>query len=406
MDQQMEQYANLIVREGVNVQPGQTMVVNAPVQCAAFAQALCRQAYQAGAAEAVVFWSDEVVNKIKLQYASDDVIGDVPQWFVDRATHYVQKGACFVSISANDPELLKDVDPAKMALMSKVTRQALQEYRKYLMTNQGCWCVTAMATAPWAKKVFPGLGEQQAVDKLWQAILQASRADGDDPVGDWSRHVQSMKTRVDKLNAHHFDALHMTGANGTDLRIGLADDHIWCGGREESAKGILFSANIPSEEVFTAPHARRVDGKVVSTMPLIYNGVMIDGFSFTFKDGEVVDFAAREGYDTLKLLLDTDEGSLRIGEVALVPYDSPIRQTGILFYNTLFDENASCHLALGDGYATCIGGEDRTDAALEQKGLNRSLSHVDFMVGAADTRITGIKGDVEIPVFEQGNWVI
>lgn len=406
MDQQMERYAQLIVCEGVNVQPGQTMVVNAPVQCAEFARALCRQAYHAGAAEAVVFWVDEVVNKIKLQNASDEVLSDVPQWFIDRTMHYVQKGACFVSISASDPELMKDVDPVKAALVSKATHQALDAYRKYLMTNQGCWCVTAMPTPGWAKKVFPDISVEQAEEKLWKAILHTSRADGENPVQDWQHHVQAIKERVDKLNEYRFETLHFTSANGTDIRIGLADDHIWCGGQEESAKGVPFSANIPSEEVFTAPHAHRVDGKVFATMPLIYNGVMIDHFSFTFKEGKVVDFTAEEGYDTLKLLLDTDEGTTHIGEVALVPYDSPIRQTGILFYNTLFDENASCHLALGEAYATCVGGEDRSDEALQAKGLNRSLAHVDFMVGAADTRIAGIKDARETLVFEQGNWVI
>ncbi|MDD3243701.1 MAG: aminopeptidase [Eubacteriales bacterium] len=406
MDQKMENYAALIVREGVNVQPGQTMVVNAPVQCAAFAQALARQAYAAGAAEAVIFWSDEICRKIELMNAGEDVLTDVPQWMVDRNMHYVKKGACFVSISASDPELMKDVDPKRMDAAVNALRRAQMEYRTYLMTNQGRWCVTAMPTAGWAKKVFPGLEEAAAMDKLWQAILKVSRADADDPVRAWQAHTQSMKTRIEKLNALRFDALRFTSANGTDLTVGLADDHIWGGGSEEDAHGVPFSANIPSEEIFTAPHAHRVDGKVASTKPLNHNGVLIENFTLTFKDGKVTDFTAEQGYDTLKYLLDTDEGARHIGEVALVPYDSPINQTGILFYNTLFDENASCHLALGDAYATCIAGEDRSDAALQAKGMNKSLIHVDFMVGGADTRIVGVKGAQETPVFENGTWVL
>jgi len=404
---QKERYADLIVRAGVNVQPGQLLIINAPIECAPFARLLCEKAYDAGAGDVFVFWNDELLRKLRLERADTPYLEDVPPWQLDARMYYVrEKGACVISIYADDPDLLRNIDADKAAAEHKAMRTMLKPYRRFMMGNNARWCVVSMPTAGWAKKVFPNLTADDAVEALQQAILKASRADGDDPVAAWAKHTAQMQARLEKMNDYRFSALHYTSSNGTDFTIGLADDHIRCGGIEYDPQQTPFSANIPTEEIFTAPHRERADGIVQASKPLLYNGILIEDLSLTFKDGRVVDFSARANAGTLGHLLETDEGSRHLGEVALVPYDSPISNTGILFYNTLFDENAACHFALGEAYPTTIGGEDRDEVTLQRKGLNTSLSHEDFMVGAADTAIDGITGSGErIAVFREGNFV-
>ncbi|MHB0935349.1 MAG: aminopeptidase [Armatimonadota bacterium] len=407
MAEQMQNYADLIVRAGVNVQPGQLLVVNAPIECAPFARLLCEKAYDAGAGDVHVFWNDELLRKLRLERADIPHLEDVPPWLLDARLYYVkEKGACVISIYAEDPDLLQNIDPDKAAAEHKAMASLMKPYRRFMMGNQARWCVVSVPTVGWATKVFPNLSNVDAVQALQQAIYQASRADVDDPVAAWKQHTAQMQARLDRMNNYRFSALHYTSGNGTDFTIGLADDHIWCGGIEYDPQHTQFSANIPTEEIFTAPHRDRADGIVKGSKPLLYNGILIQDLSLTFKDGRVVDFSARENAETLGHLLETDEGSRHLGEIALVPYDSPISNMGILFYNTLFDENAACHFALGEAYPTTIGGEDRSEEALKQKGLNTSLSHEDFMVGAADTNIDGITASGErIPVFRDGNFV-
>lgn len=403
----LEKYAELIVRAGVNVQPGQLVVVNAPIECADFARLLCATALEAGAGDVFVFWNDDLLRKLRLERADLACLQDVPAWQREARLHYVQqKGACVISIAANDPDLLQGIDPQRAAAEHKALAAALKPYRSYMMSNQARWVVVACPTAGWARKVFPQLDEAGAVAALRDAILTACRADGDDPVAAWARHAARMQARLGRMNDYRFAALHYTGPNGTDLTVGLADDHRWCGGIEYDARQTPFSANIPTEEIFTAPHRERAEGVVRSTKPLLYNGILIEDFTLTFRDGQVVDFAARANAATLGHLLETDEGSRRLGEIALVPYDSPISNTGLLFYNTLFDENAACHLALGEAYPSTIGGDDRDDATLRRKGLNTSLSHEDFMIGDANTAIDGLTpAGARIPVFRDGNFV-
>ncbi len=407
MSERLENYANLIVKAGVNIQPGQLLVINAPIECAGFARLLCAKAFDAGAGDVFVFWKDELLRKLRLERAGIGYLEDVPRWQREARLHYVrEKGACVISLAADDPDLLQGIDPHKAAAEHKALAAALKPYRHVMMSNQARWVVASVPTVGWAKKVFPGMSDADAVEALWQAIYHACRAEGDDPIAAWTRHIARMQARLERMNAYHFSALHYTSANGTDITVGLADDHLWCGGVEVDQHRIPFSANIPTEEIFTAPHKDRVDGIVKSTKPLLYNGILIEELSLTFNNGRVVDYAARANAETLGHLLETDDGSRYLGEIALVPYDSPISNTGILFYNTLFDENAACHFALGEAYPTTIGGEDRREEALIHKGLNTSLSHEDFMIGAADTAIDGITTSGErIAVFRQGNFV-
>jgi len=322
---------------------------------------------------------------------------------------FMDKGAAIVSIHASDPSIFKDVEKEKLRRAQMAAGQALLEYRKAIMNNVLRWCVVSVPTPAWATKVFSEAGDEQvAVDKLWQAIFSAVRIDKDNnPVKDWEQHIAFMKKATDFLNGEQLVSLHYTNRLGTDLTIKLPKGHIWAGGAEIAADKVTFVANMPTEEVYTLPERSGVDGVVYASKPLIYQGNVIDGIRLVFKEGKVVEYSASKGEAVLKQLLDTDEGAKYLGEVALVPYDSPISNSNILFYNTLFDENAACHLAFGKAYPTCIeGGEEMDSVELVKNGVNDSLIHEDFMIGTEDLQITGTRADGStIQIFENGNFV-
>ncbi len=299
---------------------------------------------------------------------------------------------------------MKDVDPKRMSRLNKVASGALEYYRTRMMSNKNVWCVASIPTEAWAKKVFPNA--EQPMDELWDAIFKATRVDQDDPIQAWKDHQSNLNEKLDFLNGHTFTSLRYKNSIGTDVLVDLPEGHVWFGGGDAAPQGHFFVANMPTEEVFTLPKRDGVNGKIVSSMPLNYNGNLIENFTFVFEDGLVVDYDAEKGKDVLKELLDTDDGAKRLGEVALVPYDSPISNQKILFFNTLFDENASCHFALGKAYPTCIkGGDEMSKDDLIKAGANDSLTHVDFMVGTDDLEIIGIKADgTEITVFNKGNF--
>ena len=408
MDKELlKRYAQLVVKVGVNLQRDQILVINAPIECADFARAMAEEAFAAGAHDVVVSWGDELLAHIRYAGGNRELFTEFPEWRQKFYMDYAEQGAAFVSIAASDPEIFKDIDADKLKLAQQAAGAALLEYRGRLMNNRNTWCVVSVPTKSWASKVFPQMDETAAVKRLWQEIFEAVRIEtGKDPIVAWEKHIAFLQQAAKFMNDHAFKALHYTNELGTDLTIELPEGHIWAGGAEDSELGISFAANMPTEEVYTLPRREGVNGTVVASKPLNFNGNLIEDFRLTFKDGKVVNYAAGKGETVLKGLLETDEGSSFLGEVALVPYDSPISRSGILFYNTLFDENASCHLALGKAYPTCIkGGENMDSVTLAQHGVNDSLLHEDFMIGTRDLAIVGTTKDgQQVQVFKNGNF--
>lgn len=403
----LEKYARLIVRTGVNIQKDQILVIGSPIECAPFTRMIAEIAYQEGARDVIINWKDELFSKIRFLHAPEAVFDEFPPWQKEFYLSYMRQGAAFVSIAASDPELLKDVNHERVAKAQKASNHALKEYRESLMSNRNVWCVVSIPTRPWAKRVFPKLSEDEAMEKLWASIFKAVRVDTEDPVGEWENHKNALKRTADFLNNSKFKFLHYKNSRGTDLQIELPEDHIWLGGSEYTPGGVEFIANMPTEEVFTLPKKTGVNGTVVCSKPLNYNGNLIEQFSLTFRDGKIVAYAAEKGCEVLKKLIETDEGSFYLGEVALVPHDSPISNSNILFFNTLFDENASCHLAIGKAYPVCIkDGEHMSQAELDMLGVNDSLVHEDFMIGTEDLEIIGITAiGTMVPVYKNGNAV-
>lgn len=407
-DEILRKYAKLSISIGVNVQPKQTLVIKSPVECFNFTRMIVDEAYKIGAKEVVVHWNDEECGKLKYLNSPMEIFESYPDWMKDSMLTYAKEGACFLSISASNPELLKDVDPKKIAAFQKTSSIATKKFSERLMSNKNSWSVIALPTKGWATKVFPNLSEEDAINKLWENIFKIVRVDKDDPIEAWNYHKKTLIDKINYLNSKNFKSLHYTNSLGTDLVLELVDNHLWAGGAEYTPEGVEFIANIPTEEIFSMPKKTGVNGRVFSSKPLNYGGNLINNFSLTFKDGKVVDFDAEQGYDSLKSLIETDEGSHYLGEVALVPFDSPISNSNIVFFNTLFDENASCHLALGKAYNLCVkNGSTKTTEEILALGGNDSLTHVDFMIGTSDLSITGIGfDDSETPVFINGNWAI
>lgn len=403
----LEKYADLVLQNGVNIQKDQALVINAPIEGADFTRIMVRKAYELGAKDVHVNWADDALSLLKFQHATDEVIEDFPEWRVQLQESYANDGAAFVSIYATDPDLLASVDPKRVAAASKAAGIALTKFRQKMMNDEVTWTVISIPTVAWAQKIYPELSADEAVSRLWDDIIKIVRVDKDDPIAAWAEQNATLKKAHEYLNAKQYDKLVLT-APGTNLEIGLPKNHIWAGGAAVSAEGTVFNPNLPTEEVFTAPHKYNVNGTVASTKPLNYGGNLIDAFSLTFKDGLVVDFSAKQGEEVLGHLLASDEGAKRIGEVALVPDESPISQTGLIFYNTLYDENASCHIALGKAYPTNVeGGAGMSLEELDAHGINDSIVHEDFMIGSAEMDIDGVMADGTVePVFRKGTWAI
>lgn len=404
-NENLEKYARLIVETGVSVKKDHTVVLQINVDQAPLARLITKEAYQSGAAEVIVQWTDDVIQKEFLSNAANDRLEQIPQYKIDQTDDWVAKGASRISVVSSDPEAFAGIDSDRVATFQAVSGKALMNLRKATQANKVSWTVVAAAGKQWAAKVFPDLPEEEQVDALWDQIFKTTRVYEEDPILAWEKHDETLAQKAAELNKEQFSALHYT-APGTDIIIGLPKNHLWEGAGSYNARGEKFMANMPTEEVFTAPDYRRINGYISSTKPLSYAGTTISGMTFTFKDGKVIDFSAEQGQDVLAKLLDTDEGARSLGEVALVPDPSPISQSGIIFYNTLFDENASNHLALGAAYAFSVeGGTEMTDEELAEAGLNRSQTHVDFMVGSDKMNIDGIREDGStVPVFRNGNW--
>ena len=402
----LDKYAKLAVKKGVNLQKNQTLLINSPVECADFARAITKVAYEEGAKEVILHYSDEIITRLKLENASIETLSNTPKWVADSYINYAKDGCCVISISASDPDAYKGIPIEKISALQKSKSLALKEYYDLSMSNKIRWTVVSVPTKAWAQKIFSDSSTEEAINKLWNLIFDIVRLNNDNPIKAWEEHNKNIADKLDFLNKHKFSKLHYKNSQGTDLTIELPEDHIWLGGAEKCANGIEFNANMPTEEVFTLPKRDGINGVVVSSKPLSYGGNLITDFSLTFKDGKVIDFTAKEGYETLKGLLDTDEGARYIGEVALVPYDSPISNSNIIFYNTLFDENAACHLAFGQAYPICIvNGENLTKEELLSKGANTSIVHEDFMIGTKDLEIIGYTNNNEkIKIFDNGNW--
>lgn len=406
----LNKYAAFTVQVGVNVQKGQTLIIRCPVEGAYFGRACMEAAYKAGARDVVIRWEDEKAARIRMELGEEEALSETKPYELRSYLDYAESegGCCLLAIHASDPEIFKGLDTAKINRVSLAKQEAMKSWREYTMKDRVQWCVVAIPTPAWAASVFPGMPEDEAQEKLWSAIFDVCRVTGGDPASAWKEHVAKTSACRDKLNELQLKSIHMTSANGTDLTVGLAEGHTWEGACSKAENGAVFIANVPTEEVFTAPHRERVNGVVKGTKPYVYNGQLIEGFSVTFKDGVVVDYSAEKNAELLGQLLDSDEGARRIGEIALVPASSPINRSGLLFYNTLFDENAACHIAFGAGYPTTVkGGAAMTTEELLACGVNDSAIHEDVMVGAEDMTITGLtKSGETVTIFENGEWAI
>jgi aminopeptidase len=405
----LDKLANLAVQIGANVQKDQIVVVNAPTQAAEIARKVVKNAYEAGAKKVIVNWRDELTNRYSFDYETIESLQQIPQYAIDKMHFFVDNGACVISIVSPVPGANKGVDPSKMQAAGIASSKALNFYREHMMGNKSQWTIIAAANSVWAKKVFPDLEENEAIEALWEAIFNASRVqEKTDPIKEWNEHNATLIAHNKILNDHQFEYLHFTNNLGTDLKIKLVDNHVWSGGQEKTTNKVTFNPNIPTEENFTMPHKYGVNGKVVATKPLDYQGNLIEDFWLEFKDGKVINYDAKKEKATLKNLLEFDEGSSYLGEVALISHNSPISKANILFFNTLFDENASCHLALGRAYPMNItGGTEMEIKDLEKLGYNNSMAHSDFMFGSEDMNIVGIKKNGEkVQIFKDGNFVI
>ena len=402
-DQMLAKYADVVVKIGLNLQKGQRLLIRAILDDAPLVRKVTESAYKAGAIFVDVLYTDERLIRIRLEHAEPESLNEVPNWTFARYEEYYQRMDAELAISSADPELMSGIAPDLIATYRKAISQKMDPLRKY--ENSTNWCVVSTASPAWAKKVFPELSLKEAQGKLWGEIFASCRIDTPDPVSAWSNHINSLKKYREYLNNQRFAALHFKGPE-TDLTIGLPEKHLWQGAEAIFKNGITGLPNLPTEEVFTTPHKDKVNGTVKATLPLNYSGALIEDFSLTFENGCAVKVTASRGKETLQKLIETDENACRLGEVALVPNSSPIGQRGILFYNSLFDENASCHIALGNSYRdTIIGGENMADEEFQAQGGNKSLVHTDFMIGSAQMDIDGIKQDgTREPVMRAGEW--
>ncbi|NYF79452.1 aminopeptidase [Granulicella arctica] len=406
-EEKLDRFAKVAVHVGLNLQAGQELLISASIEMLPLVRRITEHAYKAGALLVTTFYGDDETALARYKYAQDASFDHAAQWMADGIAAAFGSGAARLAIAGANPALLAGQDPAKVSRANIAGSKANKPAMELITRHAINWSIVAAATPAWAKLVFPALSEDEAVAKLWNAIFTASRATSDDPVAAWKAHSKHLHERVNYLNQKRFHALRFHNADGTtDLTVGLADDHLWAGGGGEAGNGVFCNANIPTEECFTTPHKDRVDGFVKASKPLSHQGTLIENISCVFEGGRIVKATATAGEDVLNRLISTDDGARRLGEVALVPHSSPIAQSGVLFWNTLFDENAASHIALGQAYATCLkGGESMDKATLLGKGANSSLIHVDWMIGSGEMDVDGIAADGSSePLMRKGEW--
>lgn len=401
----MQKYARLIARKGINVKKGQDVIVSASLDQPEFVKMVVEECYRAGASKVTVEWSYQPITKLHYRYRSLKTLSTFEKWEIEKLEHKCETLPATIYIESDDPDGLKGIDQTKVSKASQAKYPIIKPYHDK-MDNKYQWCIAAVPGEAWAKKVFPGERTSKAVEKLWNAILYTSRADGDDPVKAWEEHNADLKTRFEYLNSLGIESLHYIASNGTDFTVGLIPDALFMGGSEFTLGGTEFNPNIPSEEVFTSPMKGKAEGVVHATRPLSYRGELIENFSVRFENGKAVEVHAEKGEELLKQMISMDENAAYLGECALVPFDSPIRNSEITFFNTLFDENACCHLAFGRGFENCIKDFDKyTLEECREKGINDSLIHVDFMIGSEDLNITAHTRDGnDVAIFKDGNW--
>lgn len=403
----LEQYAELTVRVGLNVQKGQTIAVQTTVDTLEFTRLVVKKAYEAGALRVYVNFEDPVHTRVHYELAPDEAFQEYPQWIVAQRDEIIETGGAFLWIDAEDPDLLAGIPAKKLADYQKASGKALERYRQAVSSDKVAWSIVAVPSPEWAAKVFPELDGDAQIDALWEAIFKTVRIGEGDAVALWQSHMERLEERAAWLNEKHYSKLHYR-AEGTDLVIELPGGHKWLTGAARTPSGTPFIANMPTEEVYTVPLKQGVSGLVRNTKPFVYRGNVIDDFTLEFDKGKITGVTAGQNEELLKQLIEADEGAAYLGEVALVPHHSPISDSGVLFFNTLFDENASCHLAIGDAYPTCHeGAEDLERKQLEALGLNTSIVHEDFMIGSSKLSIDGILPDgTREPVFRNGNWAV
>ena len=407
-EEKLDRFAQVAVRVGLNLQAGQELLISASTEMLPLVRRITEHAYKAGASLVTTVYTDDEAVLARYMYAAEDSFDKAPQWLADGVAAAFRSGAARLALTGANPALLAGQDPGKVSRANVAGSKANKPAMEMITRHAINWSIVAAATPAWARLVFPGMAEDEAVAKLWDAIFVASRVTSADPVAAWKAHTAHLHRRVEFLNAKRFHALRFRSGDGrTDLTVGLADDHLWAGGGGECGNGVFCNANIPTEECFTTPHKDRVDGVVRASKPLSHQGTLIEDICCRFEGGKIVEATATAGEEQLNRLISTDEGARRLGEVALVPHSSPIAQSGMLFWNTLFDENAASHIALGQAYATClVNGETMDEATLAGKGANASLIHVDWMIGSEAMHVEGVARDGSTePLMRSGEWV-
>lgn len=402
----IKKYAELLVKKGVNLQKGQELIVDASIEQVELARAIVQEAYKVGAKDVIVHYHDNVVSRLRYQNCDEDHFHHVPKYLIELRNEYALRNAAIITLTGDDPESMQGIDPAKIQTWSKAYRTACKPFYDKLDLGINRWCIAGAPTLGWANKVFNEQSNKEAVESLWNTIFKTVYLDDKDPLNKWEEHRHSFEARVNALNHMNIKSLHYTNSLGTNLTVQLYKDYLFAGGGSYTTDGIYSFPNMPTQEIFTTPYKYGVDGVVYSSLPLYYNGNVADEFSITFKEGKVIEYHAKVGEDVLASIIETDEGSHYLGEIALIPYDSPISKMNLLFYNTLYDENASCHLALGRGFSECIkDGLSMNKEQLLDKGINDSLTHVDFMIGTADLNIEAtLENNEKIAIFKDGNW--
>lgn len=401
----LEKLAELAVKVGLNLEEGQEVVATAPVEALGFVRLLAEKAYQQGASLFTVIYQDNALARTRLSLAPEEALDRAPSWLYEGMARAFREGAARLAVSGNDPKALEGLPPERVGRAQQANARAYKPALEAITGFATNWTIVPFAHPGWARAVFPALPEEKAVRRLWEAIFRATRADQEDPVAAWEAHNRALHEKVAYLNAQRFHALHFQGP-GTDLRVGLAEGHLWRGGAAPTQKGRLCTPNLPTEEVFTAPHRERVEGVVRASRPLALGGTLVEGLWARFEGGVAVEVGAERGEEVLLGLLSADEGARRLGEVALVPADNPIARTGLVFFDTLFDENAASHIAFGQAYAETLQGRPLGEE-FRRRGGNESLIHVDWMVGSEEVDVDGLHRDgTRIPLMRRGRWVV